>query len=239
MIHNAITTKRALAVATVAGLTLAVCLATLDGALSADPPLSNEGVRRILVFGDAAPNNPPRQQALMERSIKLVAETFKAHGYEVDLIPTTELGSSIVKERFAHYARTLGINDTFVMYSHSHGNRRGTFFAEWDEYASAILALGRGLVVLAPVSASQLCGPSPEPDVGNPFTFAVTTAARGAADGFGGAQKNGQVEMQELVDYVIHTTREKSRGKAHTPQFAGEFPAGKEFVIFPESPAKQ
>ena len=273
IIHNAITTKRALAVATVAGLTLAFCLATLDGALSADPPLSNEGVRRILVFGDAAPNNPPRQQALMERSIKLVAETFKAHGYEVDLIPTTELGSSIVKERFAHYARTLGINDTFVMYSHSHGNRRGTFFAEWDAYASAILALparnvvifsmschsgnltdtlnrrksewagrsdsGRGLVVLAPVSASQLCGPSPEPDVGNPFTFAVTTAARGAADGFGGAQKNGQVEMQELVDYVIHTTREKSRGKAHTPQFAGEFPVGKEFVIFPESPAKQ
>ncbi len=152
MIHNAITTKRALAVATVAGLTLAVCLATLDGALSADPPLSNEGVRRILVFGDAAPNNPPRQQALMERSIKLVAETFKAHGYEVDLIPTTELGSSIVKERFAHYARTLGINDTFVMYSHSHGNRRGTFFAEWDEYASAILALPARNVVIFSMS---------------------------------------------------------------------------------------
>ena len=273
MVYNAANTTPTLPVVALVGLLFAGYLATLHPALGAEPPLSTDGVRRILIFGDAAPNNPPRQQALMERSIKLVAETFKAHGYEVDLIPTMELGASIVEERFAHYARTLGTNDTFVMYSHSHGNRRGTFFAEWDAYASAILALparnvvifsmschsgnltdtlnrrksewagrsslGRGLVVLTPVSANQLCGPSPEPDVGNPFTYAVTTAARGAADGFTAGQKNGQVEMQELVDYVIQTTREKSRGKAHTPQFTGEFPVGKAFVTCPVPPAKQ
>jgi hypothetical protein len=272
MVHNAMNTKRTLPAATVAGLMLAGCLATVHPTRGAEPSPSTDGVRRILVFGDAATNNPPRQQALMERSIKFVADTFKAHGYEVDLIPTKELGSQIVQQRFAHYARTLGTNDTFVMYSHSHGTRRGTFFARWDAYASAILALpardvvifsmscnsgnltdtmnrrkaewagrsnsGRALVVLTPVSANQLCGPSPEPDVGNPFTYAVTTAARGAADGFGGDQKNGRIEMQELVDYAIQTTREKSPGKGHTPQFAGEFPAGKAFVTCPVPPAK-
>ena len=98
--------------AALVGLLLAGCLATGHPTLGAEPPLSTDGVRRILIFGDAAPNNPTRQQALMERSIKLVAETFKAHGYEVDLIPTAELGARIVEERFAHYARTLGTNDT-------------------------------------------------------------------------------------------------------------------------------
>lgn len=260
MVHKAMNTKRTLPVPTVAGLMLAGCLATLPPTHGAEPFTSTDGVRRILVFGDAATNNPPRQQALMEQSIKLVADTFKARGYEVDLIPTKELNRRCVQERLAHHARTLGTNDTFVMYSHSHGGPRGTFFSGWDDYASAVLALpardvvifsmschsgnltatlnrrkdewagrgktGRSLVVLTPVSASQLCGPSPERGVGNPFTYAVTTAAQGAADGFAGSEKNGRIEMRELVDYVMQTTREKSRGKSHEPQFTGEFPAG-------------
>lgn len=228
---------------------------------------SSVGAKKILIFGDAAPNNPAPQQALMERSIKLVADTFTAHSYEIDLIPTRELNARVVKERLAGYARTLGTNDTFVMYSHSHGGPRGTFFANWAEFTDSILTLpardvvifamschsgnltdtlnrrkaewegrsnvGRSLIALTPVSAIQLCGPSPEPGVGNPFTYAITTALRGDADGILGAGKNDQIEMRELVDYVIQTTHDKSRGQSHSPQFAGEYPANAVFVLLP------
>jgi hypothetical protein len=228
------------------------------------PAKSLVGAKKILIFGDIAPNNPPAEQALMERSIRQVADAFKAHSYEIDLIPTAQLSAKVVKERLAQYARTLTTNDTFVMYSHSHGGPRGTFFANWSEFTDDILAIpardvvifamschsgnltdtltkrksewegrsrvGRSLVVLAPVSAAQLCGPSPERGVGNPFTYAVTTAAQGAADGISGSDKNGRIEMKELVDYVLKITHDKSRGQSHSPQFAGEYPVGAVFV---------
>lgn len=219
---------------------------------------------KILIFGDVNPNNPPPQQALMERSIKEVGEAFKLHGYDVDVIPTAQLSAAKVKERLAQYTRSLKPEDTFVMYSHSHGGPRGTFFANWTEFADAILALparrviifamschsgcladtlnamkskwegrsksGRSLVVLTPVSAAQMAGPSPERGIGNPFTYAVTTAVQGAADGFAKGEKNGCVEMKELVDYVLQVTHDKSRALSHSPQFAGEYPAGEVFV---------
>jgi hypothetical protein len=231
---------------------------------------SPQASRRILVFGDVASNNPAWQQALMERSIHQVADAFKAHPYEVDLIPTAQLTSRVVKERLAQYARTLTTNDTFAMYSHSHGGPRGTFFANWSELTDSILAIpardvvifamschsgnltdtltrrkpewegrskaGRSLVVLTPVSAAQLCSPSPERGVGNPFTYAVTTALQGAADGISGDGKDGRIGMKELVDYVLKTTREKSRGRTYEPQFAGEYPEGVTFVTCPSTP---
>lgn len=237
---------------------------------STPPAKTQGGALKILVFGDTSPNNPPTQQALMERSIKQVGEVFKERSYEVDLIPTAQLSASVVKERLARYARTLTPGDTFVLYSHSHGGPRGTFFANWSEFANDILALparnvivfamschsgnltdtlnamkskwegrsksGRSLVVLTPVSAAQNAGPSPERGVGNPFTYAVTTAMQGGADGILESGKNGSVEMKELVDYVLKVTHEKSRDMSHSPQFAGEFPAGAVFVAVPDQP---
>jgi hypothetical protein len=232
---------------------------------SPQPAKSSVGAKKILIFGDMGSKNPPPQQALMERSIRQVADAFKTHGYDVDLIPTANLNSRVVGERLAHYASTLTTNDTFVLYSHSHGGPQGTFFARWSEFADGILALpardvvifamschsgkltdtltrlkpkwegrsksGRSLVVLTPVNAGQNAGPSPERRVGNPFAYAVTTAAQGAADGISGNDKDGQVGMEELVEYVLKTTREKSRGKSHAPQFAGEYPAGARFLV--------
>jgi len=91
-------------------------------------------------------------------------------------------------------------------------------------------ALGRSLVVLTPVDASQNAGPSPEPGIGNPFTHAVITAVQGDADGSSGRERNGRVELQELVDHVLAVTRAKSRDQSYRPQFAGVFPAEATFV---------
>lgn len=92
--------------------------------------------------------------------------------------------------------------------------------AKWEGRAAA----GRSLVVLTPVDASQNAGPSPEPGIGNPFTHAVITALQGDADGCSGRERNGRIELQELVDHVRTVTRAKSRDQSYRPQFAGEFP---------------
>ncbi len=97
---------------------------------------------------------------------------------------------------------------------------------EWEGRAAA----GRSLVVLTPVDATQNAGPSPEPGIGNPFAHAVITAIQGAADGGGGHDRNGRVELQELVDHVLAVTRAKSRDQDHRPQFAGTFAPGAVFV---------
>lgn len=98
--------------------------------------------------------------------------------------------------------------------------------AKWEGRA----ALGRSLVVLTPVDASQNAGPSPEPGIGNPFTHAVITAVLGDADGCSGREPNGRVELQELVDHVLAVTRAKSRDQSYRPQFAGVFPTGATLV---------
>ncbi len=98
--------------------------------------------------------------------------------------------------------------------------------AKWEGRAAS----GRSLVVLTPVAADQNAGPSPEPGIGNPFTHAVITAVQGDADGCGGRERDGRVDMQELVDHVVAVTRAKSRDQSYRPQFAGEFPAGTTFV---------
>jgi hypothetical protein len=222
------------------------------------------GAKKLLIFGDPNPRNPPWQKDLMENSLLRISTAFKRQGYEIDLIRTSELNAAVVREHLARHARSLTPNDTFVMYSHSHGGPRGTFFLNWTEFADAILAiparnvvvfamscrsgaltdtlatmkpkwedrggLGRSLVVLTPVAADQDAGPSPEPGVGNPFTYAIATAVEGAADGSLGTERNGRIEMRELVDYVIKTTREKSRGRDYQPQFAGIYPPDAVFV---------
>lgn len=98
--------------------------------------------------------------------------------------------------------------------------------AEWEGRGAA----GRSLVVLTPVDASQNAGPSPEPGIGNPFTHAVISAVQGNADGSSGKERNGRVELQELVDHVLAVTRAKSRDQSHRPQFAGVFPPEATFV---------
>ncbi len=219
---------------------------------------------RALVFGDPDKTSPPEQLALMERSIAGVAAAFAAHAFEVELVPTEGLSGAVVRERLAEYQRTLTSEDTFVLYSHSHGGPLGTFFFGWVKFADRILALparnvivltmscqsgtltdkllahkaewegrgaaGRSLVVLTPVDANQNAGPSPEPGIGNPFTHAVITALQGDADGCTGRERNGRIELQELVDHVLAVTRAKSRDQSHRPQFAGEFPAGAALV---------
>ena len=108
--------------------------------------------------------------------------------------------------------------------------------AKWAGRAAA----GRSLVVLTPVDASQNAGPSPEPGIGNPFTHAVITAVQGDADGCSGHERDGRVELQELVDHVRAVTRAKSREQSYRPQFAGEFPAGATFVtLAPRAPAPE
>lgn len=233
-------------------------------------PRPEAGAKKLLIFGDPNPRNPQWQKDLMENSLRKIADTFKAQGYEIDLIQTADLNGTVVRDHLARHARSLSPNDTFVLYSHSHGGPRGTFFLDWTQFADAILALpardvvvfamscasgnltdtltamktkwqgrsaqGRSLVVLTPVAADQNAGPSPEPGIGNPFTYAVATAVQGAADGISGAEKNGRIEMKELVDYVLKTTREKSRLKDTKPQFAGEYPPDAEFVPVPLSP---
>lgn len=222
------------------------------------------GAKELLLFGDPSTDNPAWQEALMERSLRAVSDAFAARGFEVDLIPATNLTARLVHERFAHYTRSLGTNDTFVIYSHGHGYPRGTFFDNWSDFASRVLALpardvviftmschsgaltdalqrrraewtgrsreGRSLVVLTPAAAEEIAGPSPERTIGNPFTYAITTAAHGAADGMSGTSKNGELEMQELVDHVLKVTHDKSRGRSQTPQFAGEFPTNAVFL---------
>jgi len=204
----------------------------------------------------------------MDRSLARVAEAFAAHGFEVDQVLTRELDDRVVRERLADYARTLTSDDTFVLYSHCHGGPFGTFFAFWQRFADMILALparnvvvlamscqagnltdklqkrkaewegraaaGRSLVVLTPVDASQNAGPSPEPGIGNPFMYAVISAMQGDAD----KDRNGRVEMQELVDHMLAVTRAKSRDQSYRPQFAGVFPPVTTFVAMkPEAAA--
>lgn len=105
--------------------------------------------------------------------------------------------------------------------------------AKWEDRAAS----GRSLVVLTPVDASQNAGPSPEPGIGNPFTHAVITAVQGSADGCSGRERNGRVELQELVDHVLAVTRSKSRDQSYRPQFAGVFPAEATFVTVTQEAA--
>jgi predicted alpha/beta superfamily hydrolase len=242
------------------GLLVACSLGLRGQADATTPTAVSTARCRLLVFGDPSKDSPPEQLELMDRSLARVAEAFAAHGFEVDQVLTRELDDRVVRERLADYARTLTSDDTFVLYSHCHGGPFGTFFAFWQRFADMILALparnvvvlamscqagnltdklqkrkaewegraaaGRSLVVLTPVDASQNAGPSPEPGIGNPFTYAVITAMQGEAD----KDRNGRIELQELVDHVFAVTRAKSRDQSYRPQFAGVFPLGSTFV---------
>jgi hypothetical protein len=61
---------------------------------------------------------------------------------------------------------------------------------------------------------------------------------QGDADGSSGKERNGRVELQELVDHVLAVTRAKSRDQSYRPQFAGVFPPETTFVASkPTAPA--
>jgi len=92
---------------------------------------------------------------------------------------------------------------------------------------------GRNLSVLASVAADQLSDASEDPAIGNAFTYAVTTALRGAADGFGGKTADGRVDMEELKTYVISTAHDPSTGQQHSPRFAGEYVSSEVFAASP------
>lgn len=90
--------------------------------------------------------------------------------------------------------------------------------ASWEGRRAA----GRDLVVLTAVAADELATPSPDPVIGNPFTHAVSTALRGAADGFDGRPVEGNIDMAELTGYGPRSAAGAIRGQEHTPQLAGE-----------------
>ena len=235
------------------------------------------GTKKVFAFVSYKPQDPEWRKALGKQSVQKVAAAFSAltdDPYEVEvLVDPEQLCISGLKEKLTQYAQSLSSEDTFIMYSHTHGLHPGLLleFGEkpatlsWNDLADAILALparnviiftmschsghladviksksaswegrsraGRNLVILTAASADQMPGPSPEPGVGNPFTYAVETAVRGLADGFLRAGKDGRVDLEELVKYVTATTREKSVGKALSPQFAGEYAPDATFVF--------
>ncbi len=59
--------------------------------------------------------------------------------------------------------------------------------------------------------------------IGNPFTYAVRTALAGAGDGILDGVKDNDTSFEELVQYILLTTREKSRAQFKRPQFVGEY----------------
>ena len=230
--------------------------------------------RRILfAFGTSKPDDPPDQTARMKQSVAKVAFAFGSMArpaFETEIISdASQVSVASIKSRLAYYKANLGPNDTFVMYSHTHGGASGIILnfsgpepttITWNELAGMIAGLpardvialtmachsgyladalkaspgswqgrsrsGRNLVVLTAVSAEQLSGATGDPNVGNSFTYAVWTGISGSGDGFEGKQRNGGVELGELAEYVLYTTREKSGNPKFNPQFAGEYNSG-------------
>jgi hypothetical protein len=184
-----------------------------------------------------------------------------------------------IRKKFANYKAILKPEDTFVMYSHSHGLNAGlginwgetgqNLIFNWDEYAKAIVDLParnvvifnmschsgyltealnkisaewksrrvvnkRNLIVLTAVSKEQLSSPTNMRtginDIGNPFTYAVRSALGGSADGAVNGVKDGKTSMDELVNYVLKTAKEKSTGQSAKPQFAGEYSPADQFL---------
>ena len=183
------------------------------------------------------------------------------------------MSTETFQQKFAELREKLKPQDTFVLYTHSHGlipglglnwnasNRFDIPFS-WRLFAQEILSLpaknvivftmschsgyltealnslssewknkrksaGRNLIVLTAVSKEQLAKATDQgttsDSLGNPFTYAVKTAIKGAADGFGGQTKDGKTQLSELVGYVLSVAKSKSLDAYADPQIAGEY----------------
>jgi hypothetical protein len=120
------------------------------GALAMDAAVAH-GV--FFSFGIAAPDDPPKKKDLLLDQVHRVAEVIgKMKNPSFDssvLLGAPAVSPDSVKARLEGYAQTLGSGDTFVMYSHSHGTKKGLLLGfepgagllSWEDLAELILAL--------------------------------------------------------------------------------------------------
>ena len=67
---------------------------------------------------------------------------------------------------------------------------------------------GRNFVVLTSQNALLMSGPVKiENEFINPFTFALEQAFLGKADGFSTGEVDGKIDMNEWIQYILHTTQ--------------------------------
>jgi len=114
----------------------------------------------------------------------------------------------------------------FTMSCHS-GHLADALSALASTWKGQRVSAGRNLIVLTSVSSDQVSGATNYSTdtnaIGHPFTYAVRTALAGQADGFLDGVRNGTIEMDELVQYVLKTTKEKSTDQLAEPRLAGEY----------------
>jgi hypothetical protein len=247
------------------------------------------GAARAFVFMKANPTDPQGQKDFGLDQMTKVADALKrltdpVYGVEVATDPT-QISVASLRARLASYRDSLRPEDSFVMYSHSHGETPGllidfegkpkqdpTIAYPWAALAEDILALparnvviftmachsgylvdaiqaraaswqgkrkvaGRNLVVITSVSREQVATATDQSTeltgIGNPFTYAVRTALGGAADGALDGSKDQTITIEELVHYVLATTKQQSKGQYAEPQLAGEYAGNARFAAVP------
>ncbi|MEY4065470.1 MAG: hypothetical protein RIR26_1678 [Pseudomonadota bacterium] len=245
---------------------------------------ASEGNRYFYSFARSNPSDPVGMMNFGVNQTSQVNEsisTLTKNPFEMDTeLDPLVMNSETLQGKFAELRAKLKPEDTFVLYSHSHGlipglgmnwdaaNRMDIPY-KWQTFAQEIISLpaknviiftmschsgylaealntlssewknkrssaGRNLIVLTAVSKEQLATATDNgmtlESIGNPFTYAVKTALRGAADGFGGKPKDGKTTMQELVSYVLATAKSQSADQYAEPQNAGEFTADDVFL---------
>lgn len=226
-------------------------------------------------FGKAGPKEPTAKKDFLMSQINKVKDGLEMSNrvfrLDVTLDENTQT-KSWVQQKFNDYGKSLGKQDTFVYYSHTHGTNPGIQLDftspgdieyKWGDLAKSILSLPaknvvifvmachsgylvdaleaeqskwkgqwasqkRNLVVLTAVASDQESFPTDvEPDsptsIGNPFSYAVTGAFKGNADGSVDGVKDGKTSYKELVTYVLKTAKEKSKNQYANPKFVGEY----------------
>jgi hypothetical protein len=254
-----------------------------------DTPPGTTPVARFFAFTKANPTDPQGMKDFGLDQMTKVADAMRGltspvFGVEVATDPS-QISVASLRARLAAYRDSLRPEDTFVMYSHTHGGSPGilidfegkqkqdpTIAYSWNALAEDIVALparsviiftmachsgylaeavkalaarwqgqrassGRNLIVLTSVSKDQLStatNNSTDPAaIGNPFTYAVRTALGGAADGTVDGSEDERITLEELVQYVLRTTKQKSKDQLAEPQLAGEYDRGAVFAAVP------
>ena len=57
----------------------------------------------------------------------------------------------------------------------------------------------------------------------NPFTYSVTKALKGEADGYNNAEKDQKITFTELIDYILDTTKSIGQNNNADPQMTGSY----------------